>query len=691
IGEIVRDMQITVREQPNKRPELIIPKDTCIVAGTVLKAIIRATDPDQNQSIRISSESAIFSTSTALFPHQPAATLDPPNHPPKVRDQYQYQGNPAQSNFEWKTVCTQVRAQPYDVVFKAEDNAPVPNQLTDTKTWRITVVGPPVTGLKPTVEANAIRLSWNPYTCSGATQLLIWRKQGCSPDQIDPCAKSIPAGYTLVGRVAATSTSFLDQTVKKGIQYAYRVSAAFTGTSGGAGILSDQVCARLKLTVPIITNVSVSKTDLAQGQIKVRWAQPLEIDPAEIPGPYRYQVFRATGFSTSFGSTPVYTTEWQPSIPAPTSYLSFTDSGLNTEVNPYTYVVVLLSSNGARADSSQPASSVRLSATPLPDAIQLKWTAQVPWDNTNSTHIVYREDQTKKNQVPKAYVKLAEVPVSSAASFTYIDTGNGIKLNKDSLYCYYVETVGTYNERLLEDPLINASQELCSSPLDTVKPCAVVLAIDPTPCAQWASEEGSPSPSFCSVSTYSNHLSWVYPQTEGDKECDQDLSRYRIYYKRYEEDREFTLIDSVWSPVQVYNHINLTSFAGCYYVTVVDRSGNESAPSNIVCQDNCPYYALPNVITPDNGDTLNQVFEPYPCPRFIESGKITILNRWGRKVFETSDIHINWAGGLNNNAEVSDANNVSPGVYYYSAELKTMRLRRRDERIVIKGWVHILK
>ncbi|MDJ1486459.1 hypothetical protein QNI16_38685, partial [Cytophagaceae bacterium YF14B1] len=42
IGEIVRDMQITVREQPNKRPELIIPKDTCIVAGTVLKAIIRA-------------------------------------------------------------------------------------------------------------------------------------------------------------------------------------------------------------------------------------------------------------------------------------------------------------------------------------------------------------------------------------------------------------------------------------------------------------------------------------------------------------------------------------------------------------------------------------------------------------------------------------------------------------------------
>ncbi|MDJ1486457.1 gliding motility-associated C-terminal domain-containing protein, partial [Cytophagaceae bacterium YF14B1] len=150
-----------------------------------------------------------------------------------------------------------------------------------------------------------------------------------------------------------------------------------------------------------------------------------------------------------------------------------------------------------------------------------------------------------------------------------------------------METVGTYNERLLEDPLINASQELCSSPLDTVKPCAVVLAIDPTPCAQWASEEGSPSPSFCSVSTYSNHLSWVYPQTEGDKECDQDLSRYRIYYKRYEEDREFTLIDSVWSPVQVYNHINLTSFAGCYYVTVVDRSGNESAPSNIVCQDNC--------------------------------------------------------------------------------------------------------
>ncbi|MDJ1502319.1 Ig-like domain-containing protein [Xanthocytophaga agilis] len=226
IGEIVRDMQITVREQPNKRPELIIPKDTCIVAGTVLKAIIRATDPDQNQSIRISSESAIFSTSTALFPNQPAATLDPPNHPPKVRDQYQYQGNPAQSNFEWKTVCEQVRAQPYDVVFKAEDNAPVPNQLTDTKTWRVTIVNQPPTNVQAHADGQSIKISWDAYTCSSRGVLYIWRKEGCETGVIPAYTIGAPANYTLIGRASLTTTSFLDELVKPGTSYQYLVSSS---------------------------------------------------------------------------------------------------------------------------------------------------------------------------------------------------------------------------------------------------------------------------------------------------------------------------------------------------------------------------------------------------------------------------------------------------------------------------------
>ena len=701
VGEVVRDMQITVRDQPNRRPELIIPRDTCIVAGTVLRATIRATDPDANQQIRISSESAIFSTLTSIFPNQPPATLSPDNHPPKVRDNYVYQGNPAQSQFAWAADCQHVRDQPYDVVFKAEDNAtPAANQLTDTKTWRIRVVGPPPQNLRASVQADGIRLDWDAYRCANASEILIWRRVGCTADAVDPCPTSSgPAGYTLIGRVRANVTSFTDKTVQSGVQYSYRISANFAPPSGGVSLVSNAVCARLKLTVPLVTKVSVKTTDRTSGQIDVEWAQPLELDKTAFPGPYRYEVYRATGFSSAFSPAAVYT-QTVSSIPAANQagfYLSFTDTGLNTEDNPYTYVVVLYSNN-TKLDSSRTASSVRLSARPLPNAISLSWQTRVPWDNSNQTHRVYRQ-----NPANKAFELIASVPVTTQGSFTYTDTGNnsgnGAGLLTDSVYCYRVETVGSYNEPSIKSPLLNFSQIVCTTPLDTVKPCAVVLQIDGTDCELWASQEkevesNGGTPGFCSLTSFTNQLSWQYPTEQSGKVCKEtDVVKYRIYYKRYWEDEQFVLIDSVLAPptppAREYFHRNLSSYAGMYYVTAVDQSGNESEPSNIVQKDNCPYYKLPNVITPDNGDTLNQTFKPYPCPRFIESGKITIVNRWGRKVFETTDIQIRWAGGLNTNAELE--NSVTPGVYYYAAELKTMRLRRSDERIVIKGWVQVLK
>ncbi len=701
IGTLVQDMQITVRDQPNKRPNLIIPNDTCIVAGTtalphLFKATIRATDPDLNQRLRISSESAIFSKITSIFPNQPAATLNPPNTPPTLPENYGFQSNPATSSFEWNVNCGHVRSQPYDVVFKAEDNVTPPNRLADIKTWRITVVGPAPTGLSASVEGKAIRLNWQPYPCSNLSQIKIWRRIGCSPDKIDPCVTNNPAGYELVGTVAANTTTFLDTKVLSGVLYSYRISGVFVPRAAGTSAFSSAVCIRLKFDIPLITKVSVEKTSRSSGKIRVRWAQPPEIEQTSTPPPYEYRVFRATGFTRNFGASPVFTTTRATNIP--TDYVEFVDStGLNTEDNPYTYVV-LLYRNGILLDSSRTASSVRLSTRPLPNAIELSWQAQVPWDNTNTTHKVFR-----KRPLSETFEELTPaVSVTSPASFRFTDTGNGLVLNSDSVYCYRIETQGTYNVPIIETPLFNFSQETCASPLDTIKPCAVILSIDPTKCEQWVLEQGkegegekAQNPSFCSLSSFDNHLTWIYPTQQGPKICkERDVFKYRIYYKRYEEDEQFTLIDSVLSPTppdKEYFHKNLPSYAGCYYVTAVDRSNNESLPSNVVCQDNCPYYVLPNIITPDNGDMLNQVFKPFPCPRFIESGKITIINRWGRMVYQTTDIAINWPGRLNSNAELSSKQDLSPGVYYYLAELKTTRLRRKDEKMILKGWVQILR
>ena len=693
IGQVVRDMQITVREQPNRRPRLAVPADTCVVAGTVLEAVIRAEDPDRNQQVRISSESAVFSSSPAVFPAQPPATLDPPNHPPRLPAQYVFQGNPAAGRFAWATACAHVRAQPYDAVFKAEDSAPPPNQLTDTRTWRITVVGPAPANLRAVAEGRAVRLDWDRYGCPNASEVTVWRRTGCSPDNLGPCARPPLPGYAVVGRVRASETTFLDTRVQPGVQYSYRVTAGFAAPGLGASLPSGAACARLRLAVPLVTKVSVEATGRTGGEIEVEWAQPPELDRAAFPGPYRYEVLRATGFGRTFAAAPVNVQE----VAAPGEagfYLRFRDRGLNTEDNPYAYAV-LLYSGGTLVDSSRSASSVRLSATPLPGAVRLDWRADVPWDNTNRRHTVFRQDRATGRFEP-----LADVQVAGAGTFAFTD--NDPPLTTDSVYCYRVQTSGSYDEPLIRTPLLNLSQTVCTTPLDTVRPCAVRLAVDGDDCELWASQvqefkRTGVRPAFCSLAGFSNRLSWEYPAQEGGKACrEADVAKYRVYYKRHEEDEAFALIDSVLAPPsppgREYLHRGLSSYAGMYYVTAVDRSGNESAPSNIVAKDNCPYYELPNVVTPGDGDTLNAVFGPYPCPRFVQSGKVTVVNRWGRRVFQTSDVGVNWSGGIGtSNAEVSDSESVTAGVYYYSAELRTMRLRRRDEPLTIKGWVHILK
>jgi hypothetical protein len=85
------------------------------------------------------------------------------------------------------------------------------------------------------------------------------------------------------------------------------------------------------------------------------------------------------------------------------------------------------------------------------------------------------------------------------------------------------------------------------------------------------------------------------------------------------------------------------------------------------------------------------MLEPFPCPRFVEHVSFAAYNRWGRKVFETTDdILIKWSGTMGKGSETGNQE-LSSGVYYYQAQVRFLRLRRSDERVKIKGWVHVLK
>jgi gliding motility-associated-like protein len=90
---------------------------------------------------------------------------------------------------------------------------------------------------------------------------------------------------------------------------------------------------------------------------------------------------------------------------------------------------------------------------------------------------------------------------------------------------------------------------------------------------------------------------------------------------------------------------------------LIDPLLNDSVHiDSIFIQPECEMAVVPNIITP-NGDGLNDFFRPLNCP--VNQMQLAIYNRWGLKVFETSDPVAKWEG------KTSSGNHCNDGVYYY--------------------------
>ena len=129
------------------------------------------------------------------------------------------------------------------------------------------------------------------------------------------------------------------------------------------------------------------------------------------------------------------------------------------------------------------------------------------------------------------------------------------------------------------------------------------------------------------------------------------------------------------------------SVAGCYAVTAVDSAliPNESPILNKICVDNCPYYELPNVFTP-NGDGINDFFTPLPDYRFVKNIDIKIFDRWGLQLFETNDPNILWDG-----KNYYQSKKLCPdGTYFYICTVNEIRIDGIQPR-VLKGFVQLIQ
>ena len=156
--------------------------------------------------------------------------------------------------------------------------------------------------------------------------------------------------------------------------------------------------------------------------------------------------------------------------------------------------------------------------------------------------------------------------------------------------------------------------------------------------------------------------------------------RYYIIY--YSESPGDALIEigRVDDPGDTFEHKPGEKIAGCYTVVAVDFIGNQSAPSQPVCVENCPVFELPNAFT-HNGDGQNDLFTPFRS-RFIETINFNVFNRWGQLVFTTTDPQINWTGGNHAGKDVSD------GVYYYTCEAYESE---NQTPIVLSGYIELIR
>jgi gliding motility-associated-like protein len=624
MGSVERDMQIIVDSVTRQPPILIAPRDTCIVAGSSLSEIVKASDPTPGELLDLSANGGPFLVNPPLD-----ATFTSSD-----------QDDSVSGTFNWTTNCGQISRDPYQVVFRVREVQPDSNvvSLSTIGTLLITLLGPPPENLQAISSQKSVALSWQyPSLCDSPKIFIgysVWRKSGCDSVDLGPCQTDLSAvGYTQLKSFIKDFT-YTDNTIRPGLQFTYRVEAEFAQqTPAGTfynfvyGLPSAPVCITINKPLPVITHVTVRNTDAVKGSILVTWSKPLanNVDTIKNPAPYKYELYRGTGFNLT---NPVLINSFTANSFAELTDSSFIDSLLDTKDQPYSYRLIFYS-NGINLGYSDSASSTFLvvKAGVSRHQLNLSWQSNDQWIDTS--FVIYKEN---------ASGQFVQLTITKNQQF--VDN----TVSPDTNYCYEIEKIGSFFSASYQSPLINYSQIACATPIDTIGPCAPVLKVSDA-C-------GNPQYPY---GPNANLLTWTKPADS----CAPDLYKYYIYYA-LSSGGTFSLLDSAnLANDTTYLHQGTNGNNYCYKVAGVDSSFNIGVASNIVCAANCASYHLPNTFTP-NGDGKNDVFVPIPPVSGVDHVDMKIFNRWGVLVYSTTNPMINWNG-----KDMGSGQNSPVGVYYY--------------------------
>ncbi len=121
----------------------------------------------------------------------------------------------------------------------------------------------------------------------------------------------------------------------------------------------------------------------------------------------------------------------------------------------------------------------------------------------------------------------------------------------------------------------------------------------------------------------------------------------------------------LWSPQNgtlsdssIYNPVAFPKVTTTYTVTVTDENGCTAVDSITITVQTCfESVFIPNAFSP-NFDRVNDVLYVRSRPNTLTKMELVIYNRWGQKVFTTTDINTGWDGQYNGEL-------LKPDVYGY--------------------------
>ncbi|PBQ34713.1 hypothetical protein CNR22_24030 [Sphingobacteriaceae bacterium] len=128
---------------------------------------------------------------------------------------------------------------------------------------------------------------------------------------------------------------------------------------------------------------------------------------------------------------------------------------------------------------------------------------------------------------------------------------------------------------------------------------------------------------------------------------------------------------------------------GCYDIRLLTENANGCKDSTIrsICVFEGFNFYMPNAFTPNN-DGINDVFLPKGTGWLYENYSLNIYNRWGHKIFSTTDVYKGWDGGIEPDAAVPDAVRTDPNDIYSWRVVVTDNLQKEH---VLRGFVNVLR